>query len=253
MENKSRLKTKIIFIIIILIFTGSVVFITFQNFYRAEEKRLQDCREKQYFMLILKSEYLEVYTKPEYDEKYWNEFLQDRDVINRLRYVNQYMDEIYPNSPYIKITSEDLAKNYNEIYELWSKEMNNYLEYEKKYETDKIFSDVVIKAGVEGWRRDVINFLGFDELTQNYDYDTTYTDLFLKQKYLENFLSELNQYMKEYYPGIEFEEITMERLQKMEYDVCDQLWDVTEELQGHDVDFSEIVEQIHDEMDSESL
>ena len=167
-------------------------------------------------------------------------------MINRLRYVNQYMDETYPDSPYTKITSEDLKRNYNEIYELWTEEMNHYLEDEKKYETDKTFSDVVIKAGVEGWRRDVMDLLGFNELTQNYDYDTTYTDEFLKKKDLENILNELNQYMKENYPEIEFEDITMERLQETEYDVCDQLWEVKEKLAEEGVDFAEIMREIHE-------
>ena len=81
---------------------------------------------------------------------------------------------------------------------------------------------------------------------QVYDYNTTYEEVFLQQAELEIFLNQLNQYMKENYPEIESEDITMERLQETEYDVCDQLWEVKEKLAEEGVDFAEIMREIHE-------
>ncbi|WP_072524125.1 hypothetical protein [Clostridium sp. Marseille-P3244] len=243
-------KIKIITIImaIILIIIGIVGYMLYQNYQEKERKRLQDGHAKQYLMLLINDKYLSSYIEPEYDEKYWEEFIKDKTTSDGIRYVNQFMEETYSDSPYTTITAEELDKNYDEIYEQWSG-MEDYLKRNTRGRGYLPFGDLVIMAKVEGRRRDTMNLLGYSELTQNYDYYTTYTEYFLEQEDLETFLEQLNQYMKENYPEISYEDITMKRLEETEYDVCDQLWEVTEKLADQGVDFSQIVELIHEEID----
>ena len=72
--------------------------------------------------------YLDKYKKPEYNDKYWKEFLEDPYTADALRYLNQYMNEVYPDSPFVEITVEDLNKNYSEIIDLWFGQLDEYLE-----------------------------------------------------------------------------------------------------------------------------
>ena len=38
------------------------------------------------------------------------------------------MNEVYPDSPFVEITMEDLNKNYSEIIDLWFGQLDEYLE-----------------------------------------------------------------------------------------------------------------------------
>lgn len=241
--KRKVLKTVVVSIVILSIIGISLCL--YYNFQKDEKKRLEDAEKKTYFMLIMDSDYYSQYINSDYNEKYWKDFLGDENTIDCVRYLNQYMKETYPNSPYTEITTEDLNTDYRSIYKQWKEDLSTYLKEERKYEEDNKLSRIINKAVVGGWWRDIMSLLGYDERISAYNYNTAYTDEFLKQEDLESFLNELNQYMKENYPEIEFEDITMGRLQETEYDVCDQLWEVKEKLAEEGVDFAEIMREIH--------
>lgn len=99
MNNKSY-KFNIIAIVIVVIFiiigiTGALLY---QSYKEEEHERLETVREKQYFMRLLNSKYVSSYKSSEYDEKYWDEFIQSEYTAENINYINQYMKETYSNS-----------------------------------------------------------------------------------------------------------------------------------------------------------
>ena len=146
-----------------------------------------------------------------------------------------------------------MNENYHEIWNIWFEQIDDYLKQEEPGK-DIFFIDLINIAVVEGRRRDTLDMLGYSELTQDYDYNSTYEDVFLNLENLGTFLDQLNQFMKENYPEIEFEDITIQRLQPesyQSYDIKEQLRDTQEKLAEQGVDFSQIVELIHGETDGE--
>ncbi len=245
MKTKKKKQVVIGIIALVICVCGTGMYFFWRDYQERESLRLDKGYEKKYFMIVLGSRYLDLYKSPEYDEKYWEAFLKEKDTDKSIMYINQYIEEIYPDSPYTELSIEILKKDYEEIYYQWTETMDDYLEKKKKYEEDSDFTRVINKSILEGWHRDIVDMLGYDDLMQVYDYNTTYEEVFLQQAELEIFLNQLNQYMKENYPEIESEDITMERLERTEYDVCDQLWEVKEKLAEEGVDFAEIMREIH--------
>ena len=70
----------------------------------------------------------------------------------------------------------------------------------------------------------------------------------------ESFLEKLNQYMDSTYPEIEFEDITIDRLENEPYTdnkqfVCEQLKEVKKQLEAEGVNWETIVQQIHSQIE----
>ena len=101
----------------------------------------------------------------------------------------------------------------------------------------------------------MIDLLGYGELTENYIYNNiTYREIFLQEENLETFLEKLNQYMDSTYPEIDFEDISVERLENEPYTdneqfVCEQLKEVKKQLEAEGVSWEMIVQQIHTQIE----
>lgn len=248
---KKYSKVKIVVVILSIGIIAMLWFFTYKEREKEileEAERIKEARTKKYFMYIINPQYCSLYKSPEYDEKYWKQFLADKNTSRRLDYVNQYMEDKYPDSPYTKVTVDDLEKNYEQISCLWDDEVDNYVMQNNGCGAEIPFSDIVLKVGFEGLRRDIVSLLGYTELAENYDYNTTYVDVFLHEKDLVMFLDRLNQYMEANYPRSVYKELTLERLENESQDICDELWEVTEELGEQGINFADIVEDIHQQI-----
>ena len=101
----------------------------------------------------------------------------------------------------------------------------------------------------------MIDLLGYGELTENYIYNNIiYRDIFLQEENLETFLEKLNQYMDSTYPEIDFEDITIDRLENEPYTdnkqlVYYQLNEVKKQLEAEGVSWETIVQQIHTQIE----
>lgn len=252
LSKKGKIIAVIIAVLLIICASGYIYSIYSEN-QKKEEERLDEGRDKRYIIKLINGVYLDKYKKPEYNDKYWKEFLEDPYTADALRYLNQYMNEVYPDSPFVEITVEDLNKNYSEIIDLWFGQLDEYLEM--KTNGEYYFYQIAAIAIYEGEKRDVIDLLGYGELTENYIYNNiTYRDIFLQEENLETFLEKLNQYMDSTYPEIEFEDITIDRLENEPYTdnkqfVCEQLKEVKKQLEAEGVNWETIVQQIHTQIE----
>ena len=254
MKNKMAKKIILGSIALLAVLTGLTGFYYIHaEQQKKEEQRIKEGVDKKYIMLVVNGKYVDKYKKPEYNDKYWQEFLQDPYTAEGLKHINQYMEEVYPESPYIEVTVEDLEDHYSELNDLWYNQVSDYLYIETNGEYN--CADTFLNAKYEGQNRDIINFLGYGELTEDYQYgDITYREIFLKEDSLGICLEKLNQYMKENYPQIEFEDITIDRLENEPYTdnkqlVYYQLNEVKKQLEAEGVNWETIVQQIHTQIE----
>lgn len=247
-------KQGVIIGLLLVVIVGIASYAVYRGYQEQERLRMKEGFRKKGLMMFLTVSYWRVYEAPDYEEKYWEEFLQDEYVIGSMRWINQYMEAVYPDSPYISITPEYMDKNVDEIYILWYREMNDYLETQQNpYGSDSLtFDNVVHHAQKIGCERDIVELLAYEELIEDYDYEITYSEVFFQQPDLPIVINLLNGYMKEKYPEIEFEDITMERLDgdsSETDDIYKELKNTEDILAEQGKDFSAIIEQIHEEAD----
>ena len=258
MESNVSKKAKILAVLFVLspFIIGMIWNFVQTEYEEIQQEKSREGHDKKYIMVMINGGYSDEYEDSEAAKEYWDEFLEDPYTADALKYLNQYMERIYPDSPYVEVTVEGLAENYTEIADLWNNQLYNYIA--DKTKSKYTFSREVIKAVGDGRLREVLSLLGYGELTEGFEYgDMSYKDIFLQQSDLESFLDQLNQYINKNHPEIMSEGITVERLEKEPYVeneelVYGQLINAKKQLEAEGVNWETIVQQIHTQMEQNS-
>jgi len=211
------------------------------------------------------------YKQSSYDEKYYQEFLEDENVPVRLRYLKEYMEKNHPDIGYcqnhLEITMDRLREEPIEVGE----ELHLIAgELEKK---NIYISDVITMITMEMMDNDeytelpgfptdeqntyrwVMEVLGRSDLAGQYKkslYDEKYYQEFLEDENVPVRLRYLKEYMVKNHPDIGYcqkhLEITMDRLREEPIEVGEELRLIEKELKKKNSYLSDVIDLIDQEM-----